>query len=120
MIYCRHCGSQIHETAVTCPSCGGRQIVSNLSTSINNARNESSSWVSITSLILGILSIIVCFDESEWDYETYIGVFSIFLLPSFVLGIVSIANGLGGKGMATTGVIMSSIACLLIIGSLAT
>jgi TM2 domain-containing membrane protein YozV len=31
MVYCRFCGKELHESAVSCPHCGGRQRTSNAS-----------------------------------------------------------------------------------------
>ena len=28
MVFCRGCGKEIHETAITCPNCGAPQIIS--------------------------------------------------------------------------------------------
>ena len=66
---------KIHETAQNCPSCGGNQRVYPGVQSINSLNNESS-WMAVTSSILGLFSLIVWFDDSGWDKDTYLGVFS--------------------------------------------
>lgn len=85
------------------------------SNSNNKLENEGSYWLPIPSMILGIISILACFDESSWDSDTITGL-AVFAIAGLVLGIVSISNQEKGKGMAITGITLSSIAILVLIG----
>ena len=85
------------------------------SNSSDKLENEGSYWLPIPSMILGIISILACFDDSAWDSDTITGL-AVFAIAGLVLGIVSISNQEKGKGMAITGITLSSIAILVLIG----
>jgi hypothetical protein len=72
-------------------------------------------WLPIPSMILGIISILACFDDSAWDADTITGL-AVFSIAGLVLGIVSVSNQEKGKGMAIAGITLSSIAVLILIG----
>lgn len=112
MVFCRECGKEIHESAVKCPQCG---IYQHNSTQTAFQAVDGPLWVPIVSLILGIICVLALFDESEWDADIIFG-FVTSSVASLVLGIVSINKQKNGKGMAITGVILSSIALLVLIG----
>jgi len=72
-------------------------------------------WLPIPSMILGIFVMLACFDGGKWDKNTFVGAF-FFIILSFTLGIVSIYTQKKGRGMAITGITLSVIAGLIIIG----
>lgn len=113
MVFCRCCGKEIHETAPACPSCGGVQY--SAAVSPPNQKTDGSLWMPITSLVLGIICVLALFDDSQWDKDTILGL-GIFSVAGLVLGAISINKQTTGKGMAITGVILSSIALLVFIG----
>lgn len=63
--------------------------------------------ISITSVVLGIVSIIIfcCFHQFSF----------IFGIIGLILGIVSIKNGYQGRGLAIAGIVTSSVSLVLVI-----
>ncbi|MGW7773261.1 DUF4190 domain-containing protein [Pseudomonas machongensis] len=112
MVFCRGCAKQLHETAHTCPHCGAPQFTS--PPQAPTARGESS-WLAITSLILGFLCVLAMFDEAEWDGDTLLGL-GLFASVGLVLGIVSISQNKSGNGIAVAGVVMTAVSLLCFIG----
>ena len=120
MVFCRCCGKEIHESAPTCPHCGGVQIVSpdaTASRSVDRATvaAEGPLWLGITSLVLSILSALALLDEDGMDKDTLVG-FLMFTMVSIVLGTVSVKNYMAAKKMAIAGIVISSISVLILIG----
>lgn len=114
MLFCRCCGKEIHETALSCPHCGGVQN----STVISVAQlPDGAFWVPITSMVLGIICALALFDDSQWDRDTILGL-SISSVTGFIFGVISLNKQKTGKGMAITGVILSSISLLALAGML--
>jgi hypothetical protein len=99
----------MHESALTCPYCGGVQNPKQQ----NN--NNKLIWMPIVSLVFGIISFLALFDNSAWGEDEILGL-GIFSVVGVVLGIASIANQAAGKGMAIAGLAMSIIALLVLIG----
>lgn len=114
MIFCRHCGKAIHELAPSCPQCGGVQPPSASSTALPH--EGGSLWMAITSLVLGIVFMLVQLDDSVLDKETLIGM-GLFICAGLVLGVISLAGNKAGKGLAIAGVVLSSLALLVLLGS---
>lgn len=112
MVFCRGCSKEIHETAPTCPHCGSTQ--NTRPTLVTSTGNEALS-MSIISLILGIFCTLTLLDDSQWDGDTILGL-AIFSLIGLFLGSLSIANHNSGKGMAVTGIILSSLSLLAAVG----
>lgn len=100
LIKCPDCGREFSDKAVSCPFCG---------CPINDARQVGGIYESnyapprtgmaIASMVLGIISLFT------WLF--FIG----FLLAAIglILGVISLLNNQSGKGMATAGVVTSSI-----------
>lgn len=133
MIYCRSCGKQLHESARFCPQCGfSFQPVEASSPSI---------WMAITALALSILTLLLLLATlGDMDalialshLESAFGSHSlkkqiaedaansaagglVFGLPAGVLGIVSLVQKRGGRGMAIASLIIGGINLLLILG----
>lgn len=112
MVFCRACAKEIHETAPTCPQCGATQQVAVTATNV-----VGSPWLAILSLILGVISALCLFDESEWDRDTVAGL-STFSIAGLICGIISINQKKPGNNLAIAGVILSAIATLVFVGLL--
>ena len=112
MVFCRGCGKEIHQTAPTCPQCGCPQ---NASVAVASHHATGSLIAPIASLVLGIISVLALFDDSEWDKETILGL-GLFSIVGFVLGAIGLGKGNAGKGMSVTGVVLSSIAFVVFLG----
>jgi FtsH-binding integral membrane protein len=113
MIFCRGCGKSIHETALSCPHCGGLQAAS--AASVVSAQSPSI-WMAVTSMLLGIFCALGALSETKWDENAIGGVF-LFGLTGLIFGIVSLSNKMAGKGMAITGVALTSLALLIMFGN---
>jgi len=109
MVFCRGCGKEIHETAPICPQCGATQ------NSIKDNKTQSSPWLAIISLVLGILCTLSLFDDSQWDKDTIIGL-CIFSITGIITGTISINKNESNKSISITGTILSSICTLIFIG----
>ncbi|MDF7826625.1 zinc ribbon domain-containing protein [Pontiellaceae bacterium B12227] len=105
MVFCRCCGKEIHETALTCPHCGGSQNLS------SQKVGDGVLWVPLTSLILSILCFSSLLTETEYEADVYLGGIAI-ALSSIVMGIISLKNQKREKAMAITAIVLSSIAVL--------
>lgn len=105
-VLCPFCKEEIKEGATVCKHCGSN---------LKLKSKEGSLWVSILSLILSLISILAFFDESEWDKDMYVGLFT-FSVSGLFLGILAITQKLNGKNIAIAGIVLSSIALLLMIG----
>lgn len=114
MLFCRCCGKEVHETALSCPHCGGVQN----STAISVAQlPDGVLWVPITSMVLGIICVLAFFDDSQWDKDTVFGLGSLSV-AGFIFGVISLNKQKTGRGMAIVGVVLSSISMLALIGML--
>lgn len=71
--------------------------------------------MAIVSLVLGIASALMLFDDSEWGHEEILGL-GIFSFAGLVSGIISINKKKPGNGMAITGVVLSAIALMVSLG----
>lgn len=105
-MYCKFCGREIHESAVSCPGCGAVQSVHQAS---STTAQSSSSWMAVTSLITGLLGMITLLDDSKWDTETVVGIVVLFACPAAIWGVWTLAEKRGGRNMAIAGVVMSAI-----------
>lgn len=114
MSFCRHCAKEIHETALTCPQCGGLQSPGALP---SKPRNDP--WIAIVSLVTGIIAILAMLDDSQWGWDEVVGVLSVGILPSIVLGILAIQRKSAGVGMAIAGLVMGVVALLALVGTYA-
>lgn len=118
-VYCRGCGAGVHQTAVACPHCGAPQATASASLHADGGHGASAAapWLGIVSLVLGVLCILALFDDGHWDRDSIVGFFSL-ALPGLVMGIAAIATQAGGRGMAVTGIVLSTISLLVGIGQI--
>lgn len=115
MVFCQCCGKQIHESAPTCPHCGGLQAAH-----VQNARPVAPAgplWMPIASLVLGIVCVLALFDDSDWDRDTILGL-GLFSTAGLVLGALSLHAPTAGKGLAIAGTVMSAVCLLIFVGML--
>ena len=105
MVFCRGCAKEIHETAPACPQCGASQHVASSAT-----QNivSGSPWMSIVSLVLGIISVLAMFDDSEWNNDTIVGLV-IFAGIGLTFGIITIIQKRSGQNIAISGIVLSVI-----------
>lgn len=80
MVFCRGCGKEIHDTAPNCPHCGAPQVIP-MTHSLQNS-NESM-WVPIASLVLGVICVLMLFDDSDWDKYEIRGFLPLQWSPSY-------------------------------------
>lgn len=114
MIFCKCCGKEIHETASVCPHCGGVQHSTH---ALPHPTTDYLILVPIASLVLGIVCLLTLFDDSPWNKDTILGLGGISV-NGLILGIISLGKLKTGKGIAITGVVLSSIALFVFIGML--
>lgn len=67
MIFCRGCGKEIHETAVTCPHCGAPQFNASADPVKKNDKARKPMWVKVSIVILAYL----VFAIGKSSYESY-------------------------------------------------
>ena len=116
MSYCRGCGHQIHDTAISCPQCGALQ--SPHSASHTQATTNGSLWLPVPALVCGLIPVLALLAPEEPDKDQVLGTF-LFATTAIVLGNISLARQKRGKGVAITGVVLGSIGLLAAIGLLA-
>ena len=56
MSYCRGCGHQIHETAISCPQCGALQAQHN--THSQQVSADGSLWLPVPALICRLIPVL--------------------------------------------------------------
>lgn len=111
MVFCRGCAKEIHETAPLCPQCGASQ---HTATPATQNIISGSPWMSIVSLVFGIICVLAMFDDSEWDNDTIVGV-GIFSVIGLIFGIITITQKRGGQNMAISGVVLSIISLVSLV-----
>ncbi|EJM27997.1 MULTISPECIES: DUF4190 domain-containing protein [Pseudomonas] len=109
MVYCRACAKELHETALTCPQCGAAQQAS-----VPQTQTQAEMpWLAIVSLILGIISALTLFDDSEWDRDAIVGV-GILSIAGLTCGIVCINQKHPGRNLAIAGIILSGLTAFVV------
>lgn len=83
---------------------------------LKNEKTEGSLWLPIPSFIFGIIGFLATFDDYEWTIAEEMGVY-FFIFMSLLLGIVSVSIQKEGKGIAIAGIVLSTLAGLVILGN---
>ncbi len=110
MVFFRECGKEIHETAMSCPHCGAVQHAT-----VKSTQDQSGTlWLPVPSLVLGIMVVLALFDESSWDKDTYMGIFTC-IVTTIVLGGFGVSTQKRGRGMSISGIILGVIGLLGVI-----
>lgn len=141
MIYCRACGHQIHETATACPNCGYVAAPAAIQPSSMQSPANQSLWMAITALVISILSLLIILSaasdldtltklselESVFGSHTLKGKVAeeasatalgglVFVIPSLIFGIISLAQKRSGRGMAIASIIINGFNLLMLLG----
>lgn len=118
-VHCRGCGAGIHQSAVTCPRCGAQQSAAGALTPVvaSATRNPGTPWLSIVSLVLGVICVLALLDDSDWDGDAALGLFAL-ALPGLITGIAAVSTATSARGVAIAGIVLSSIALLASVGYL--
>ncbi len=118
MSYCRACGHQIHETALSCPQCGAVQATSphHANQPAHSAKRPDTPlpgtlWLPIPALVCSAIPLLALFDPNGWDKDQLVGSF-LFITTAVVLASISLAKQPRGKGMAIAALVMAAIALL--------
>ena len=120
MSYCRACGHQIHETALSCPQCGAVQATGRHTPAMPAVPTPSSHgpetppgtlWLPIPALVCSAIPLLALFDLNGWDQDQLLGSF-LFITTATVLASISLAKQARGKGMAIAALVMAAIALL--------
>ena len=107
MVYCRACAKELHETALTCPQCGASQQL------LVPQTHAEVPWLAIVSMILGIISALTLFDDSEWDAETILGV-GVFSIVGLACGVICVNQKQPGRNLAIAGIILSGLTAFVL------
>jgi|GEM_PF-1143644 len=111
---CPLCKEEIHKDAIKCKHCGSMLI--SITPHVQNTEKEGSLWISIVSLVFGVLLIGFVFEDGEWDKESIMAFLSLCSI-SLGFGILGIVKKLNGEGMAIAGVVLSALAILIAISN---
>lgn len=110
MVFCRGCGKQLHETALTCPGCGAPQK------DTSQDGNDGPLWRPIATLIVGILTISPFANQGHLDHDTVVGI-AAFGFGGLVLGGWTLSQQKRGRWLAIAGVAMAGLALLALLGN---
>ena len=109
---CQYCKETIRKEAIKCKHCG--TILLPIASFDENFEKKNSLWLSIVSLVFGIVLLLGVLDNSEQDKDFIEGAF-IFATIAFLSGAITLTRKLNGQGMAIAGVILSILALLIAI-----
>lgn len=121
---CPYCNNPVPPEVNNCPSCGAPVEMQTAPVMPQNEPVQAQEniksakeyfWMSIISLVVGIICFLAAFDDSEWDDDTVIG-FLIFLLVAIINGIVVLCKEKKRKdvrGMAIAGIVLAGLALLI-------
>ena len=112
LIYCRGCGVQIHETALSCPKCGAVQE------SFKEVSRNHHTALSITSCVVGVLVLFGALGvDAPWSRDEVIGTVFLVLIAS-ICGGLSLSQEKPSKSTAVIGLVLAGISLLICIGNL--
>lgn len=106
--FCRQCGHRIHAAAPACPVCGSHQAA---------AQPGGSQGFAIASMVLGIVCMLVVFDDADWDADTAIGMM-LFAAAGIGLGAFNLHRKGQGRGMAVSGLVMCGLGVLFLVSDI--
>lgn len=122
-MFCHNCGNKLEENTIVCSNCGAVVGRSNYKKSINKTNNVKG----IISLVIGIVSILMCFnfmlkDISKVGMYTQISeklyyAINLVLAPlflSFITLIISYSGSDSDKAINKTGLFLSIISLLMV------
>ena len=122
-MFCHNCGNKLEENTIVCSNCGTVVGRSNYKKSINKTNNVKG----IISLVIGIVSILMCFnfmlkDISKVGMYTQISeklyyAINLVLAPlflSFITLIISYSGSDSDKAINKTGLFLSIISLLMV------
>ena len=89
---------------MSCPHCGALQRIS--ATILRN--QVGTLWLPVPSLVLGIIVVLALFDESSWDKDTYVGIFTC-IVAAIALGGFGTSTQERGRGMSIAGIVLGVI-----------
>lgn len=112
---CPFCLEEIKAGALKCKHCGSTIVDSSQLHNSTLQKENGTLWLPLPSMIIGIICFMALLDDSDWDADTFVGAVAM-AIASLTLGIISLSVQKLGKGMAITGIVLSSIALLAIIG----
>ncbi len=76
----------------------------------SRAGKRSDLWLAALSVVAGVISLmIVLFDDEGWDRDTVAGFFMLVLI-GLAAGIGTLSNGLLGRRVAISGIVINSLA----------
>lgn len=115
MVFCRGCGKQIHETALSCPMCGAAQRT----TEVKARESSGFHWASLTSFISGVLIFLLLLleEDEKWSQDQVIGGIMLALVP-ITFGVIAINSEQGSRRwMGITGCVLGGLMALISLGS---
>ena len=114
MVFCRGCGKEIHETALSCPQCGAAQGIP-----ASEGHAEAKNWASLTSFISGILVLLMVMSEpsGKWDSDTVTGGIMFGVVP-IIFGTIALTHKQRNSWMAITGILIGVLVVLVSLGSM--
>ena len=119
---CPFCAEEIKAEAIKCKHCASDLIPDNSRSGhgsvAQGAAETGTLWLPVPSLVLGIFSVVMLFDDSYWDMDTVMGLL-LFAGVGLSMGVIGLCVQSKGKGMSIAGVVLSSIGLLAGLGLLA-
>ena len=109
MVFCRGCGKELHETALTCPHCGFVQL-------IQNEISKASLWMPSITGVLATLCLLNWLNLPDWDKDLSNGLW-IFSVLTIVFGTLTIQQKRKRKGkiVAIISIAIAIITMLILI-----
>ena len=116
-IKCKHCKTMLVNinSAYSQTNFNSNQEQMSLQEKMSENKKEGNIGFPITSMILGIIAVLLIFDDSHWDEDTIVGAIAISI-ASLILGIVFTSIQKRGRGMSISGIVTGSLGLLNALG----